>query len=565
MADRLFEIAKDLKVLYVEDDKDSREKIKEVLEVFFKEVDTAADGEEGLEKFKKNKYDVVFADIYMPKMDGLEMVKKIKEIDPNVKCIMITAYSDSYFLLEAINSQVDGFLLKPINLEALKKVLKKILEGIYTYKMMEQYNEIIVNELEKQTQALALKYIKDDVTGLHNRHALDEILKNDEENKSLILIDIHDFGVINLVYGYHKGDKLLNEFAKFLKTIIKEDDIFRIEADKFAIITYKNREEILQLIHHILHQLERKECFIIDGDKIYFDVNIAVAYRTKDLLKKARLALEEIKLHKKGNVNFYDSDLEVEKFKRKIIEIKPKIIKALKDDLIVPVFQPIINNQTLEIERFEALARIRDNKGFLMPSDFIPIAEHLNLINDITKVMIQKVFLKAKETGHSFTINLSEEDLKENYFVDFVEFKLREHKIDPSQITFEVLEYISSDEIEQSIYKLMRLKDLGFRLSLDDFGTNKSNFEKILILNLDCIKIDGKFIKNIAQNQKSYKIVQTIKSLAESMNVKTVAEFVEDEEIFKAVKELGIDYSQGYYFSKPKEDLSEFEKGVKNG
>ena len=378
-----------------------------------------------------------------------------------------------------------------------------------------------------------------------------------------MLMDIKDFSTLNLVYGYENGDKLLKHFAQFLKKFLKTEKIYRIEADKFGILTEKNKDEIIKLCKGINKKLS-KEKFIISNNEIYITINISVAFKTNDLIKKAKLALEEIKMFKKQTVNFYDSNLEVEKFKRKVNAIKPLIMEALHKDLVIPYFQPIVDNKKLEVVKFESLARIKTDKGIIYPNDFIPIAEHLDLISEITKKMIKKTFQVASKYDYQFSINISEKDLIHSHFIDNVKEMLDKYKIYPGQIAFEVLESISAHEVEHSVNRLKELKTLGFKISLDDFGTQSSNFEKILLLNLDYVKIDGKFIKNILNDEKSLKIVKIIKKLASSIGAKTIAEYVENKEIFSILKEIGIDYSQGYYFSKPIENIEQL-KGVKNG
>lgn len=556
MNEDLRNIGKTLSVLYVEDDEDSRKETAEIFKLYFESVDTAKDGLDGLEKFVQNNYDVLFTDISMPRMDGIALIKEIRKINQDIKCVVITAHSDIDFLLEVINLQVDGFILKPIQFEKLSDMLRKILESIRAKQLIENYHKIIEKELDEKTRELALKYVTDDITGLMNRHALNEELKYSQKDTSLILLDINDFSTINLVYSYDKGDKLLKHFAEFLKKFTKENKIYRIEADKFAVLTDKNRNEIVKFSNHIIEELS-KRYFVIGDDRIYIDLNIAIAYQTDDLFKKARLALEEIKLHKKNKINFYDDDLEIEKFKRKVNRIKPLIVEALKNDLLVPFFQPIIDNKTLKIAKFEVLSRIKLQDRLLFPSDFIPIAEHTNLIREITRTIIEKTFKVAVDNDYIFSINISEKDLADEDFIEYLKIMLNKYKIDPQRITFEVLENISSQEIENSIIKLKELKNLGFKLSLDDFGTQSSNFEKILLLNLDFVKIDGKFVKNIIKDEKSKKIIKIIKKLANSINAKTIAEYVENKEVFDILNQMNIEYSQGYYFSKPVEDINQ--------
>jgi len=555
------DFAKTLNVLFVEDDANSREQMCKVLKFYFDKVECAKDGEEGLNKFKNDKFDIVISDISMPKMNGFEMIEHIKKINKDIHIIILSAYSEANLILEALNLNVDEYIIKPANFKLLEQKLEKVIKDIEAKKIIDNYNMLLEEELEKRTHELALKYITDDVTGLFNRHALVEELNINAKNKSLILIDIVDFSTINLIYGYEKSDELLREFGCFLKEKIKNKKVYRIESDIFAIITAKDKDEILKFANELIKECGKHKFFNIKNDKIYIEIEIAIAYKTDDLLKKARLALEEIKHHKKKKINFYNENLEIEKYKNKINKIKPKIIEAIEKGFVVPFFQPIVDNFTLDIKKFEALARIKYNDKLLIPADFIDVAESTNLITDITKIIIEKTFNIAQKNNYEFSINLSEKDLDNEYLIPFLLNCINKYNIKPQKITFEILENISSKGVECAVMKLKELKSIGFKIALDDFGTQNSNFEKILLLELDYIKIDGRFIKDILNDEKRLKIVKIIKKLAKQMGAEVIAEFVKNKEIFSLLKNLEICYSQGYYFSKPVEDINQFKKG----
>ena len=154
-----------------------------------------------------------------------------------------------------------------------------------------------------------------------------------------------------------------------------------------------------------------------------------------------------------------------------------------------------------------------------------------------------------------FSINITEEDLSKNYLVSYLKSALQIHNIKPSRVTLEILEGISSTGKKNHIKQLKALKDLGLKLAIDDFGREYSNFERIIDLDIDTIKIDAKYIKDIDTNKKSYEITKALSSFAKGAEISCVAEFVHNENIQKIIENLDIDYSQGYLFSKPCEHI----------
>ena len=165
--------------------------------------------------------------------------------------------------------------------------------------------------------------------------------------------------------------------------------------------------------------------------------------------------------------------------------------------------------------------------------------------------MIDKSFQTMANKKYTFSINITEEDLSLNYLVDFLDEKLIQYNINPSRVILEILEGISSDGKKNHILQLKELKEKGFAVAIDDFGTEYSNFERVLDLEIDFLKIDARYIKDIHTNKKSYEITKAIAFFAKNTGIPCIAEFVHNEAVQTIIKELGIEYSQGYLFSEP--------------
>jgi EAL domain-containing protein (putative c-di-GMP-specific phosphodiesterase class I) len=229
-----------------------------------------------------------------------------------------------------------------------------------------------------------------------------------------------------------------------------------------------------------------------------------------------------------------------------------KVREALTNNAIVPYYQPIIDNKTMKIVKYECLARLVDFNSIIAPYYFIEPARLAGLLPKITETMFVKAFKYFQNKSHGFSLNITEDDLRANYLPSFLKHLANEYTIDPSMVTLEILENISAYGSQQALEQLLELKDAGFKLALDDFGSEKSNFCRLQQMNVDYIKIDGSFIKDINTNKNNLDICKTIVHLAQSIKCEVIAEFVHSKDVFETVKNIGIPYSQGYYFGEPK-------------
>ena len=552
----LAEQTKDIRVLYVEDEDAVREQTMMIFEMLFKSVDIAFDGEDGWQKYQKSHYDIIFTDISMPRMDGLELSTLIKEDDPMQKVVIISAYNVTDYLLKAIELGVDGFLLKPIKMDKMMLTIKKLVDSILAGKIMKEYRKKLENEVKKQIQIIEKQVVTDKLTGLQNRYALNKALETVEDNTtSLILINIDNFDSINVVYGYECGDKSIVFLSQLLaKKMIDRSSLFYLGNDEFAILYDKSKQDIMSY-SKTLQETIAESVVQLNNNDIKFTVTIAIAKGGSDLLKHAYIALKEAKHQGKNSIKTYSKDLVIEKLQAQIQEYSPIIRDAIDKDYVVPYFQAIVDNKTKKISKYECLARIVNASEIYSPFEFINIAEIIGVIPEITKIMIDKSFQAFQNNDYTFSINITEIDLKNNYLQEYFTQKLQEYNIDPARVTLEVLEGISVTGAANSLEQLTALKKMGFSIAIDDFGAENSNFERVHAMNVDFIKIDGSFVKNIDTNAKSYSIVKTITDFAKSIGAKIIAEYVHSQEVEEIIQELGIEYSQGYYYSEPKQEL----------
>jgi EAL domain-containing protein (putative c-di-GMP-specific phosphodiesterase class I) len=224
---------------------------------------------------------------------------------------------------------------------------------------------------------------------------------------------------------------------------------------------------------------------------------------------------------------------------------------ALQNDTLVPYFQGIRNNKTGVIKKFEVLARIEKDGEVISPYRFLEPARLSGLLPEITKIIIDKSFKIMADKEYDFSLNLTEDDLARHYIIDYLDLKAQEYGVDPHRVIIEILEGISANGKKNHVLQLQALKERGYSIAIDDFGTEYSNFERVLDLDIDFLKIDAKYIKDIDTNPKSLEVTKAIVYFAKNAKIPCIAEFVHSKEVQDIMISLEIEFSQGYFFSEP--------------
>jgi len=390
-------------------------------------------------------------------------------------------------------------------------------------------------------------------TKLPNLYALEEHLQTAPDKISLVILDIDAFDTITSEFGKAFSDQIIIQIHKTLENFTTDHvKLFHLFTDRFAFVleNYNNDQDI-NLAISIKSLFENLHLNHYDIDiSITFSMGIA-RDNSEKIIIQANSALTDVKLEGKNGYKLFDNGAEYEKQQKNNIYWAKRIKEIILEDNLIVYYQPIINNTTLQIEKYECLVRAIDNNKIVPPHFFLEVAQNRGYLKNITKIIIDKSFRTFEDTDVDFSINLTQDDLKDGDIVKFFKYKIKQYNIDPSRVFLEILESVTSLQSKESEQIFKEFKKIGFNISIDDFGTETSNFSRILSLDADVIKIDGSFIKNLDTDENSVKIVETIVSFAQKINAKTIAEFVHNEEIFNIVKELGVDYSQGYYFSAP--------------
>ena len=472
----------------------------------------------------------------------------------NFFLIFIIVFSLIIFI--ALFTKFDKYLVKPIktfviNINSISKhkdITKRITidNNIQEIDSMQEVFNNMLDNLEYQ-------FYYDQLTTFPNRKKLIETLGL-HKDALLLIVDIDKFQQINDLYGDRIGDDILKKTGEILKENLPASaQLFKLHADEFAVHypTIISPEEIKSLALQVNSAIEN-HIFMINNSEIFINVTLGLAYGNDFLLNNADIALKLAKKKKKKSL-IYDSSMNIEHEYEQNLKWTKKIKDAIKNDRIVPLFQPIVDTQTKEIVKYEALIRMIDENGeYISPYYFLELAKKNKLYPQLTKIMLNKTFEKFKNYDKQVSINLSVEDILNESVHDTILEKLHTYKL-KDRVVFELLESEGIENFVQVKEFIEEVKKTGAKISIDDFGTGYSNFEYLMKLNVDYIKIDASMIKDIDINKNSQMVTETIIDFAKKMNIKTVAEFIHSEEVYKVIKKMGITYAQGYYFSEPKE------------
>lgn len=439
---------------------------------------------------------------------------------------------------------------------------------------------------ERKTAEERLTYLAayDELTGLLNRARFMELIETwlhayemtGAGGGMLLLADIDEFKYVNDTYGHLTGDEIIKQVGALFKRLIEDlgkqpvaglaDALLcRMGGDEFALFLPSAGVPEGMTIAERLRQAA-EEFRPLEG-AVRLTVSIgAVTHpehgRTvKDLMTKVDAALYRTKRTAKNRVHLYrpeDQDLEYIHAK---LHQKERILKAIAEDRFLPWFQPLRDLATGTVHHYEALARMRSEDGaILAPGDFIETAEMFGLIGAIDRIITRKTMGMQAEAGRrgvvlSFSMNLSGKELGDEELLSFLKQAIFETGADPAHLVFEITETAAVHDLDRAKRFVQSLKEMGCRFSLDDFGVGFTSFVYLRELGVDYIKIDGSFIRSLRTSRNDRLFVKAITDVARGMGIKTVAEFVEDEETLSYLRECGVDFAQGYLIGRPAADL----------
>lgn len=461
-----------------------------------------------------------------------------------------------------------------IALEELQKTNKELAKT--QEKLVIQYKKLVKN----QEKIKELAYF-DQLTNLPNRNhfllVLDKAIKDASfkgQQIALICIDIDDFGKINNTLGHATGDVVLKEIAKRLKNIVSDNGfVARLTGDEFGIIIYNFLD--LNVLNYFIYKIFNSfsaSWEIMEYD-FYITPSMGIAIYPSDgqdsisLLKNADKALKLAKEKGKNTFCFYN--LEMDNVLQQRLEFELDLRKAIEKEQFALYYQPIIDLRKMRMCGAEALIRwLHPQKGLVPPISFIPIAEQTGLISQIGKWVVVKVISDMKNIKKSIdynfyvSFNASLREFSSANFVDDIIYTVDSLNGDFSSLGIEITESVAMADIQSTIQTLNTLRSRGMKVFLDDFGTGYSSLNYLKQLPIDIVKIDRSFIANMSYDAKEQKIAKSLIDLSHILDLKVVAEGIEDSQQAEMLKSFECDFGQGYLFGKPlpKDQFVEFAK-----
>jgi len=436
------------------------------------------------------------------------------------------------------------------------------------------------NTLRESEKRLSWQATHDPLTELLNRRAFEQSLEQVLSTKSsqpqhiLCYLDLDRFKVVNDTCGHIAGDELLKQVSNlFQSSLRKTDTLARLGGDEFGILLYScplNRAvEIADTLRERISQFTfswRNQTFSIGVSIGIAAIN--ASFKNIDMaLSAADSACYTAKKQGRNQVHIYNNS-ESELVQR-LTETQWGLIipQALLNDHFRLCYQKIvpIGNSNIKQEHYEILLRLEDESGnIILPMEFLPAAERYDLMQQIDRWVIATLFAHLEQQYQTvwescpietlpnlYAVNLSGSSINDAQFFAFVQQQFARTNIPPEIICFEITETIAITNLNKAAELINKLKLIGCRFALDDFGRGMSSFAYLKALPVDYVKIDGAFIQEITENAIALEMVESIKRIAAVMGIQTIAEFVETEEIYQKLQSLGVDYAQGYAIAKP--------------
>lgn len=486
---------------------------------------------------------VIIASQPITSIRGSELLCIIHETNPSTRKILFSDFVSLDDIRNSINkANLYRLIEKSISENELVQLVQSAIESFHIEKNLHDKN-IILEKL--------LFYNSD--TNLANWERLQQRLAEYSKQDlalTLAIIKIENYSYFLEYFGAKIYKKILLELIEIISSnVLTEEEMFHTQQDEFLILSTKPVTEEFIYKFSILRLMLKSQYIIVEGLSFQISLFISISNGNRNLYSTAKSGL----IHRFNSAGLTSQSVhtnEIEFHKENIL-LGQKLNTAIQKKTITPFYQGIMDNKTGEIVKYECLVRMDDNGEILYPDKFLNLANAMGLIKLITIIVMDRAFSHFQNSDKSISINITQFDLEYKDFSQLVEAKLKYYSIDPSRITFEILENVSFDLGSQTLKTLQALKELGCQIAIDDFGVHYSNLARLLEIQPDFLKIDGWFIKNINTNHKAYLVTKAIIELSHSLNAKVVAEFVSDESIQAKVLEMGVEYSQGYFIGKP--------------
>ncbi len=421
------------------------------------------------------------------------------------------------------------------------------------------------NELTYQAQ-------HDSLTGIYNRKYFQQELERvvsrvarSAADCAVFYMDLDQFKYVNDTVGHGAGDKLLLETTNLLRSHLREGDLLaRFGGDEFTVLLYNlDRDEACTVAEGIRKLFEHYQ-FVDSGKAFNVTISLGIACITNqsnsadDVLSQADIACNIAKANGRNRVHIAEPGSNEQDGLANDMGWASRVRDAFENDRFSLVFQPIISVANGHVNDYEVLLRMqRDNGEVILPGGFMPAAERFGLVHNVDRWAITRAITHLDELSQKhkkdlrFAINLSGRAFEDKELLPLIRGLLNDSSLSPSQLTFEITETAAIANLRDASKFITRLKDMGCEFALDDFGSGFCSFNYLKKLPVDKLKIDGSFVKNLAETPVDQAMVQSMNQIAHALGKKTIAEFVENDQTLQLLKTYGVDFAQGNYLGIP--------------
>ena len=549
-------------ILIVDDSKDDvflllRELKKNGLDIKHKQVDTE---ETLLTALEDDEWDLVISDHNMPCYSSAEALATVKEFNPDLPVIIVSGDITENTAVNAMNAGAQDYVMKE-NLARLVPAIER--------EIRESESRHEKRKTEKDLEHLT---VHDNLTGLANREHFEKCIhstlndsKAHKTTHTLMTLDLDQFKIINDTSGHVAGDELLKLVSLvLLRQTNSVDTVARLGADEFGILLKNtNKEEAFDLAETIQEHIKDLQ-FSWQGKPFTTSVSIGVVsinqqtQSVQGLMSCVDMACNTAKEKGHDGIQWFSEEDPEYQQRRNEMQWVGKIKQAIKDDQFVLHFQPMQGFQAhCHGEHGEFLVRLNDNGRLVFPGEFIPAAERYRLMPMLDRWVVRNAFKYLSESGlgfkdeGTFFINLSGNSLSDKSFFNDIRAMLKQYVIKPNRICLEITETAAIDNLSDAVEFISEIRDEGFKFALDDFGAGMSSFSYLKTIPVDYLKIDGSFVLNLLTDPIDRGIVEACNTIGHAAGLQTIAEFVEDQATADALKEIGVDFGQGFGIQKP--------------
>lgn len=424
---------------------------------------------------------------------------------------------------------------------------------------------------ERQTAEQLLYLAEHDaLTGLCNRHCFEQRLEKamasaqrHHHRLALLYFDLDEFKAINDSFGHRAGDAVLVRVASDLSPVVRGGDMLaRVGGDEFALLTQIESVEEARALAARLCSTVAKIPFRFRGTGVRSTASVGIAIypehgeSTEDLVARADIAMYQAKGLGKNTWSVYDPERDRSEAVAERLSWGDRIRMALEQDLLLLHYQGVYDAATGELVHMEALARIRDPRDverILMPGQFVPIAEKTGLILALDRRVLELGIAQLAENPDMppLAVNISGRSFDDPALADAIRELIARHRVDPARLIIELTETAAVSEIQEAQRFIESMHRLGCQVCLDDFGAGFSSFAYLKYIDVDMLKIDGMFVRDLARNRENQVFVRAMVDVAKGLGKRTVAEFVEDAATLEMLNSLGVDMVQGYHLHRP--------------